>query len=126
MTDKLKGSAACPLCGRDTPHSHEPREVEVERYCRPAFEKHFHHWMYLFLHPGSLLHGSLRIKHWSNKPAWSLRASEMTRMRTGHDYEDPTVEAFWKLWLLAWGGKPSWCTAFDSIANREMADNRPH
>jgi hypothetical protein len=28
-------SSACDICGRDTPHSHETKEVELERYARP-------------------------------------------------------------------------------------------
>ncbi len=34
-----RGQIECPICGSGEPHRHEPLEVEIERFCRPAFEK---------------------------------------------------------------------------------------
>jgi hypothetical protein len=34
-----QGTFKCDICGRDTPHHHDPELVEMERLIRPAFEK---------------------------------------------------------------------------------------
>ncbi|WP_152621380.1 hypothetical protein [Bradyrhizobium japonicum] len=104
------GTFACDICGKDTPHAHDLKEVEIERYARPAFETVLAKWLNMYIPPERRRRGEmLGIVGWELKPPRNPG-------RDSPNYIDRWVEALWVFWLEAWTAKQSWHTAFDKAA----------
>lgn len=114
MTDDLRASSACPVCGKDTPHAHHNTEAELALVARPTFEDFLCRWLQAYL-PAKRVHRGtdLGVQSWH-------RDYRPKRQSGTHGYVDPVIDGLWILWLGAWMGKPSWCNAFDSIAMQEQ------
>jgi hypothetical protein len=96
---ETRGQIACPICNNDKPHWHDPHEVELERYCRPAFER----WAKnLIRHIGQGSVVSIMV-HYGMVPAWDRRDS--------HHYAEHEVEVAWQAFQKAW-------FASDAVARR--------
>jgi len=70
-----KGTFKCDICGRETPHGHDPELVETERYVRPAFEK-------------------TTVRHWA--------AFGRISKTPDFPYSDGETERLWQHFLSGW------------------------
>jgi hypothetical protein len=112
----LRASAACPICGKDTPHGHYNDEAEIEQVARPTFEFYLRSWLNIYLPDKRGRRGSvLGFGNWTS--------FERSKQRPP-DYANRDVEAMWGFWLDAWLSKPSWCNAFDKVAMQKQIERQ--
>jgi hypothetical protein len=118
MTEQLSasepnGTFTCDICGRCEPHAHDPKEVEIERHARPAFEKYLEQWLGEFIPTKKLWRGQLLgIECWQHRQLWVRNPG-----RESPNYADPMIEALWNFWLDSWVTKQNWCSTFDQSEN---------
>lgn len=88
---ELRGQIECPICGVASPHHHDPMEVELERYARPAFEEYARTRV---RHMGKETYGEIAVHY---------GAALFFNKRDGMDrYYENSVEAAWQAFAAAW------------------------
>lgn len=118
---ELQGTAACPICGIDTPHGHYNEEAEIEAVARPTFEFQIRHWLGTYLPSKRTWRGVVMgVDGWTR--SWQPQRSSSRPP----DYVDPVINTLWGFWLGAWLSKPSWCNAFDKVAMQKQIERQTH
>lgn len=121
--EALEASSTCPICGKDTPHSHYDEDAELELICRPTFEFHLRHWLHMYFPEKRMRRGEmLGVQGWSSRDSYNPQ--RIIPRRAPADYIDPVIEGLWGQWLAAWLSKPSWCNAFDKIAMAKQIERQ--
>lgn len=111
---ELRASAACPVCGMDTPHGHYNEDAEIALVARPTFEFFVRSWLHVYLPDKRMRRGeSLGALN------WTVRSKQ-----SPPDYICPVIESLWGFWLDAWMSKPSWCNAYDTIAMEKQIERQ--
>ena len=115
----LTASAACPICGKDTPHGHYDDQAEIAQVARPTFEFYLRSWLSMYLPDKRTRRGvAMGVQGWQRdfRPQRSKQSPP--------DYTCPVVEFLWGCWLDAWLSKPSWCNAFDKVAMQKQIERQ--
>ncbi len=88
------GTYTCDICGLDTPHSHKERDVWIERYGRPAFERWFRE------QPQHSYYREILRMGYRNPTG--EQGMFQRQQGLGGRYAIEIVETHWEAWATAW------------------------